>query len=119
MFHDPKYIKPNADYHHRTIGDDVYDSRVKAVVLINAKKPKRKVPPPRSWKFKQVIPIVKKRLASNATNAVYMLNMSNLPSDASPQQCVLWVETFLSALESLNDRDEAASAADKAVKRSS
>ena len=119
MIHDPSFVDPLAGSPHRTIADDVYDTKVKAVVLINARKPKRCVPPPRSWLYKQVIPVVKNRLASNATNAVYMLNMSNLPSDAAPEQCVLWVETFLSALESLEDRDDAAAAADRAVRRSS
>ena len=118
MIHDPSYTDPFAGSPHRTLADDVNDTKVKAVILINARKPKRRVPPPRSWLYKQVIPIVKKRLASNATNAVYMLNMSNLPSDAAPEQCILWVETFLSALESLEDRDDAADAADRAVRRS-
>jgi len=119
MSHDPALIKPYADYHRRTMADDHYDSKFKPLVLINARKPKRKVPPPRSWKVNQVIPIVKKRLSNNPTNAVWMLNMSNLPASATPKQCLLWVETFLESFEALNDRDEAADAADKAVMRCS
>ena len=117
MINDPALIKPYADYHKRTMADDQYDRKLKPLVLINARKPKRKVLPPRSWKVNQVIPIVKRRLANNPTNAVWMLNMSNLPASAAPKQCLLWVETFLESLEALNDRDESADVADKAVLR--
>ena len=119
MYHDPTLIKPYADYHRRTMADDHYDRKLKPLVLINARKPKRQVPPPRSWKVNQVIPVVKRGLASNPTNVVWMLNMSNLPTSATPKQCLLWVETFLESLNALNDRDEAAELADKAVERSS
>ena len=117
MLHDPTLIKPYADYHRRSMADDHYDRKLKPLILINAKKPKRQVPPPRSWKVNQVIPIVKKRLASNPTNAVWMLNLSNLPSSATAKLCVLWVEPFLEALNALDDRDEATDSADKAVLR--
>lgn len=52
-----------------------------------------------------------------ATNAVYMLNLLKLPSEATPKQCLLWGETFLSALESIEDLDAAEAAADRAVMR--
>lgn len=124
MIHDPSLIKPNADYHkrtmaddRRTMADDHYDSKLKPLVLINARKPKRFVLPPRSWSIKQVIPIVQKRLAANATLAVKILNLSNLPNDSTPEHCILWVETFLESLEALKDQDDAADAADRAVSR--
>ena len=118
MSHDPFLIKPNAPYHRRTMADDNFDQKT-VMTLIPKQWPRRAVPKRRSWKVNQVLPIVKRGLANNATSAVYMLNMSLLPTDATPNQCLLWVEAFLESFEALNDRDEAAQVADNAINRSS
>lgn len=124
MSHDPSLIKPKASYHrprvtnpNRTLADDARDLRIKPFWIDKSPKPRRKVLPPRSWNVSQVLPIIKAGHAGSPTNAVWLLNLSNLPASASPEHCLLWVETFLESYASLNDRDESAEIADNAVQR--
>ena len=107
MKHDPTWIKPNADY----------KLKPKPLILIKPEcyEPEPE-PQPRSWKVSQYVPIVKRGLAPSGTNAAAMLNMSWLPEDASPDDCLAWTLVFCHAVEGGVRAREAARIADRQLK---
>ena len=115
MLHDPALIKPNADNHRRTMADDVMDSKAKPLILLP--NPMLPLPKPRRrpWKINQLMPIVYPGLANNCTYAADMLNLSNLPVDASPEQCLSWVRLFTDSLECGSDSATAVAVANESV----
>ena len=106
MVHDPALIKPYADYHNRE----------KPLILINRSAVRRTQPAPRAWKVSQYVPIVKHGLASSGTQAVVMLNLSNLPLSAGGEKCLAWARAFCQALEGGVEVETAAEVADRTVK---
>ena len=115
MLYDPALIKPYADYHKRTIADDVMDTSVKPLILL----PNTMQPRPKSrrrpWKVNQLMPIVHAGLANNPTFALTMLNLSNLPVSSSPEDCLAWVRAFSDSLECGSDSGTAVYVANKSV----
>ena len=69
----------------------------------------------RPWKVNQLLPIVHAGLANNPSFALTMLNLSNLPVDASPEQCLAWVRLFTDSLDCGSDSATAVYVANKSV----
>ena len=105
MADDPSMIKPYADYHNKK----------RLVIIQPAAYVKEDKPAPRSWKVSQCSPLLQNRLVGNVSRAVELLNLSLLPGDASPEQCLAWARSFCQAIEGGLDVEAAARTANKCI----
>jgi hypothetical protein len=108
MCHDPKLVKPYAEYH----------AHARPMVIVQAAaREKIRSPQKRIWKVSQYVPIVEHGLAASGSYAVAMLNLSGLRTSSSPALCLAWAHSFCQALEGGVAAETAAAIADRHVKR--
>ena len=105
MANDPSMIKPYADYHNKN----------RLVIVQPAAFVKEGKPAPRSWKVSQCSPLLQNGLVRNGTRAVELLNLSKLPGDAPPEQCLAWARSFCQAIEGGLDVETAARTANNNI----